>query len=99
VSVRFVKNPAFERELQATPQFAAFMDHATEATADEVRTIAESFRHTGYYLRRIRAIGRRIRVLDVFWHLVEYGSRNNSAYAPLRRGVRAAGLRLDDPRK
>ena len=33
---------------------------------------------------------------DPFAHLVEWGSVNNPAYAPLRRGVRAAGLRLDD---
>lgn len=99
MSTRFVEHPGFERELQAAPEFTAFMDHATEATADEVRAIAESSRHTGYYLRRIRVVGRRIRVLDVFWHLIEYGSRNNPAYAPLRRGIRAAGLRFDDPRK
>lgn len=27
-------------------------------------------------------------------HLIEWGSKNNPAYAPLRRAVRAAGLRL-----
>lgn len=29
-------------------------------------------------------------------HLQEFGSVNNAAHAPLRRGARAAGLRLTD---
>lgn len=39
----------------------------------------------------------RVRVgnTDYFAHLVEWGSVNNPPYAPLRRGVRAAGLRLE----
>lgn len=31
---------------------------------------------------------------DPFFHLIEFGSINNPAYAPLRRGVLTAGLRL-----
>lgn len=34
---------------------------------------------------------------DPFAHLVEAGSVNNPPYSPLRRGARAAGLRLEDP--
>jgi len=43
----------------------------------------------------------RMRVLnhDPFFHLTEFGSVNNAAYAPLRRGVRRAGLRLDEDDK
>ncbi len=33
---------------------------------------------------------------DYGGHLAEWGSANNPPYAPLRRGVRAAGLRLDE---
>ena len=33
---------------------------------------------------------------DPFMHLVEWGSVNNSPYAPLRRAVRAEGLRLEE---
>lgn len=29
------------------------------------------------------------------WHLVEFGSVNNQAYAPIRRGADAAGLAFD----
>lgn len=32
---------------------------------------------------------------DFFFHLIEWGSVNNPAYAPMRRGVRRAGLRLE----
>jgi hypothetical protein len=35
---------------------------------------------------------------DFFFHLTEWGSANNPPYAPLRRGVIAAGLRLDESR-
>lgn len=33
---------------------------------------------------------------DIAAHLIEYGSKNNPPYAPLRRGVTAAGLRFAD---
>jgi hypothetical protein len=33
---------------------------------------------------------------DPFFHLVEWGSVNNPPYAPIRRAVRAAGLRLEE---
>lgn len=29
------------------------------------------------------------------WHLIEYGSRNNPAYAPLRRAADSLGLKWD----
>lgn len=51
---------------------------------------------TGYYKRRIKARFARVWAEDKsFWHLAEYGSINNPAYAPLRRGVIAAGLRFE----
>ena len=36
---------------------------------------------------------------DPFFHLTEFGSVNNPTYAPLRRGVRRAGLRLEEDDK
>lgn len=33
---------------------------------------------------------------DPFFHLTEWGSVNNPPYAPLRRGVQTAGLRLSE---
>jgi hypothetical protein len=36
---------------------------------------------------------------DPVAHIVEWGSVNNPPYAPIRRGVRAVGLRLDESPK
>jgi hypothetical protein len=52
---------------------------------------------SGYYrrhfeLNRYRG-GWRVRNTDPFAHLVEWGSINNSAYAPIRRAIRTSGLR------
>lgn len=46
---------------------------------------------------RVERHGDEVRVgsVDPFWHLIEWGSVNNPAYAPLRTGARAVGLRLD----
>lgn len=34
---------------------------------------------------------------DPFFHLTEFGSVNNPPYAPLRRAIRAEGLRIIEP--
>jgi hypothetical protein len=88
--VTYVPNPLFEEEVQVQPQHQRGMRRITEVVAEAVRMLAPH--KTGYYERRVRAVGTKIRTLDVFWHLVEYGSKNSPAYAPLRRGIRAAGL-------
>lgn len=38
----------------------------------------------------------RLTNLDYAGHLIEWGSVNNPPHAPLRRGVQAGGLRLDE---
>jgi len=58
--------------------------------------IAAPPHETGYFDRRVRARRSRVVLLDPFWHLIEYGSVNNPAYAPVRRSVRAVGLRFED---
>lgn len=92
---RFERNPAFEREIDA--ELEGHLRHVAVETATAVREVAP--RHTGFYRRHVRPEGTRVVAADPFWHLVEYGSANNPPYAPLRRGVRAAGLRLDARRK
>lgn len=95
--VKYVPNPLFEEEVETTPQFKRGMWDITDDGAAAVRRAAPV--RTGYYRHHVKAIGTRIRTLDVFWHLVEFGSVNNPPYAPLRRGLRAAGFRLVvDPR-
>lgn len=90
---RFVRNPAFLAELAHSAGVIAHLATATGVVAAAVRAIAPD--ETGYYKRRVKARGTRVVAEDFGWHWVEFGSSNNPPYAPLRRGIRAAGLRLD----
>jgi hypothetical protein len=90
--VRYRPNPLFEEEVRAQAEHQRGMRKITKGVAASVRVAAPHV--TGYYERRVKAQGTRVRALDVFWHLVEFGSANNRPYGPLRRGVRAAGLRF-----
>jgi hypothetical protein len=85
--------PRWENEIRSQPSYDAGMKLRTRTVATAVRIAAPEA--TGYYRRRIRVIGHSVVATDPFGHLVEYGSVNNPAYAPLRRGTLAAGLRLD----
>lgn len=98
---KFVPNPDFNRELKATPTFQRALHVGAEAAAAQARLIAP--RHTGAYARSIEVADVDghpvIKTTDPFGHLVEFGSANNVIYAPLRRGVRAAGLRFTESPK
>jgi hypothetical protein len=96
--MRYRANPDWELSLRAQPEFKLAMGKATVEVAAAVRLAAEPSRHTGYFVRKIAVVGNRVEFRDPFWHLVEYGSIHNPAYAPARRGVRMAGLRFNDPR-
>lgn len=85
----------WERDIRRQPEYDAAIALRTRKVAAAVRTYAAGFAETGYYARHIRVIGNSVVSTDPFGHLVEFGSVNNIAYAPLRRGVLAAGLRLD----
>jgi hypothetical protein len=58
---------------------------------------------TDNYARSIDVVERNgkvyLRTNDFAGHMVEFGSVNNPPYAPLRKGVRAAGLRLNETTK
>lgn len=94
MNVRFVRNPTFERELQDEAEFVGAMRTITQSVANNARTFAP--KGTGYYVRHLHARDNTVYTDDFAGHLIEWGSKNNPAYAPLRRGVRAAGLRLDE---
>jgi hypothetical protein len=96
--MRYRPDPDWEAGLRGQPQFQAAIGRITQEVGAAVRMAAEPSRHTGYFIRKITVIGNRVELRDPFWHLVEYGSRKNPAYAPARRGVRMAGLRFNDPR-
>lgn len=90
--VRF--NPRLHQQLGRDPRFRAGMDRQQQRAVAAVRTVAQTFRETGYFARSLRTSGNRIETTDPFGHLIEFGSQNNAAYAPLRRGVRIAGLEV-----
>ena len=90
----FRRNPAFHAEIRSEPEFTAHMRATATQVAVQARAGAPV--HTRYYRRHIRPDGTHVVAGDPFSHLVEWGSANNPPYAPLRRGVRAAGLRLDE---
>ena len=90
-----VPRARWEPGLRRQPEYDAAITAATRKVATAVRAYAAGFAETGYYARHIRVIDHSVVSTDPFGHLVEFGSVNNIAYAPLRRGVLAAGLRLD----
>lgn len=96
---RFRPEPDLKIELGIRNQreFRRGMRDRADIAAVAVRAVApvgdpKNSRMPGYYKRRIKARGPRVHALDVMWHLIEFGSVNNETYAPLRRGILAAGF-------
>lgn len=97
----FKPNPAVVLELEVEPPFDVMLKGRAEDAKREAEAVAPV--HTGYYHQRflLTKAGKRYRVgnSDFAAHLVEWGSVRNPPYAPLRRGVQAAGLHLvEDPK-
>ncbi len=94
MTTRFVPNPRATEDLQGDAEYQDAMARIARTVAAEVEDAAPHV--TGYYEGHIEADGATVVASDPFWHLVEFGSINNPPYAPLRRGVVAAGLRFVD---
>ena len=92
----FVPNNDLQQELEQTPEYQGVLEQV--ANAAKVRAVAIAPEVTGAYKRSVTVVNEQNRVFiatsDPFGHLVEYGSRNNPAYAPLRRAVQSIGLRV-----
>lgn len=83
----------FEDALRRDPAYDKWRARETAKVAKAVREVAPD--ETGYYRRRVRASAAgRVVASDPFWHLIEFGSINNRAVAPLRLGAIAAGTRF-----
>lgn len=80
-------------DLATSPALQAAMAAAAREIAAQARRVAP-VGDTGHYKRSLKTKGPIAYTDDPFGHLVEFGSVNNPAYAPLRRATRAAGLRL-----
>lgn len=87
-------------ELLDTPAAKALVTGGAKQVAESASELAPV--DTGYYKRSLRS-SRAVRepdrlvatayTVDPFGHLVEWGSVNNPAHAPLRRGAERLGLR------
>lgn len=92
MNVRYRANPLFDEEVRAQLEHQRGMRKITKGLAAIAARMAPH--KTGYYRRRVRARGTAVAAEDFAWHIVEFGSVNNPPYAPLRRGLRAAGVRF-----
>lgn len=99
----FRKNPRFRAEMERTPAFRAEIHAQVEAQVKpKVEQMARQARAPWMprggpqIVVESNADGVTVANTDYGAHLQEYGSKNNPPHAPLRRGARAAGLRLTD---
>lgn len=94
-------NAAALEQLKHTAEYRQGMAQIAEDLAQNVRDQAPQ--RSGHYRSSIKTFDtgtqQGVAAHDVAAHLIEFGSVNNPPYAPLRRGIRAAGLRLDESPK
>lgn len=85
-----VNQQALRAALRVNPEAQAALDLTITALKDAAE--AESPVQTSYFQDRFRTsrypLSRRLRNVDPFAHLVEYGSIHNLVYAPMRRAAR-----------
>ncbi len=97
----FIPNPDFLRELAEEPGYRDALRQQAEGVRSQVRLIAPI--ESGDYRDSIVVTedeqGVYVGSTDFAAHIVEWGSANNPPYAPLRRGVTGAGLRLREEPK
>ncbi len=92
--MRFRPNPRLEQEILALPGVRAHLAAAAQQVAGRVRQVAPH--RTGDYAASIEVDGTTVGSTDAAAVPIEFGSQNNPVYAPLRRGVLAAGLTFKD---
>lgn len=100
MSGRFVLNRRFQQEIRSEREYREALEQAAEAVSEQASRFAQQA-HAPWMRRQGKTIevstsGDSVSVVntDYAGHLMEWGSKNNPAHAPLRRGVRAAGLAL-----
>lgn len=98
---RFKLNPNLTRELAREPWAQEMLREATDAVEEEAKRNSplggDFVGYYGRFVKRLLRLSATVGNRDVFAHGIEFGSVNNPPYAPLRRGVQAAGLRFTDP--
>lgn len=102
--MRFRPNPRLAAELARQPEMRRTLAELAEPAKDQANLIVRLIGPRGWMPRhrgdpvQIRTEDGEVRLVNTDYaaHLQEFGSVNNPPHAPLRRGVRAAGLRLDE---
>lgn len=93
-------NPNLVRELAREPWAREMLQENVDAVktgAERNSPLGSDFvGYQGRFKTRVSTATGTVGNTDVAAHLIEYGSVNNPPYAPLRRGVSAAGLRFVD---
>lgn len=100
--MKFVADPAGMRHLERSAGVRREIGRAASRVARSAVGAAPRGA-TGDYAQSVHVLeiaGRTyVRTNDFAGHMVEWGSVNNPPYAPIRRGVKAAGLRLEETNK
>ena len=98
----FKRNPRAEQQLKATGDYRQGMLQVAQTLVEPIRRNSPPD-NTGHYDRSVHTFNTGqhtgVAVDDVAAHIIEWGSVNNPPYASIRRGVRAAGLRLEESPK
>ncbi len=96
----FVPDDDAAEELMKQPAFRQSVVRAVQSAVQAANQIAEGIRVMDENPVAIEveedSEGVRIVNTDHGWHIAEYGSVNNPPHAPLRRGLRDAGMRLQE---
>lgn len=90
--MKFIPNPQMADQLRGDPEFQQMQAKVAREIASSAGRVMASV-GAGRVARSIYAENGTV-VLPFPAHLVEFGSVNNPAYAPLRRGTIAAGYRF-----
>lgn len=77
-----VNRRAIEHHLATDPGARAHLRRAARAVADRANQLAPGDQAGNY-----RSTDDTVEATDPFWHLVEFGSVNNQAAAPMRRAA------------
>ncbi len=104
MSSHYRASPGWQIRVLKTPEARALIKGAADLTLASItaNTPVVTGEYQGYWeattkTRRSQAAdftaAAKITTSDAIWHIIEFGSVNNPPYAPIRRGVIAAGLK------
>lgn len=92
----------FEAQVAAEPSVAPVLDDGASEVAATIRSVAP--RRTGAYIASVEVVGVRrdgskfvgvVEVNDPAWNIIEWGSEDTPAHAPIRKALHRLGLKSD----